>query len=245
MKKMLQFVWFVTVQKVLLISILILPCARVFANTDTTKAVTINQLSATGLLLKNGWKYTTGDNPGYAGPGFDDSKWQKIDPTLYLPDLPGVARQGMGWLRIRLNITPAFRRYAAISIWTSAAVEVYLNGQLVGKRGTINQRFKTGIGYVNNMDPIELPVTDQPGQVLAIRFAHDETEKYFNGYLFPPLLWVKFLNLKQPLNSLEKRNLIEFSALIGSAILLLLAVFHLILLRYDRQKRANLYSIIS
>ena len=55
---------------------------------DTAATFYIDSLPAKGILLDKGWKFHEGDNPEWAKPDMDDSKWQSItlsDYSTYLP----------------------------------------------------------------------------------------------------------------------------------------------------------------
>ena len=54
----------------------------------------IDSIPANGILLDKGWKYTAGDDPDYAKPDYDDSKWQAINPTADIQELPQLKHGG-------------------------------------------------------------------------------------------------------------------------------------------------------
>ena len=51
-------------------------------------------LPTQGILLDKGWKWQGGDNPNFAKVDFDDSKWESIDPTKDIFDLPQIPKTG-------------------------------------------------------------------------------------------------------------------------------------------------------
>jgi len=208
---------------------------------DTVVYSVINSLPQDGTVLTQGWKFHTGDNSAYAGTDYNDTGWQKISPEVNVTRLPMAAQYNMGWLRIKLHIAPALRRTAAILIGQSPALEIYLNGRLIARRGTINNRLKTGQGYLDEFDPVQLPVTDAPEQVLAIRYAHQPGLNYLDRKLFLPLFRARFVNTPQLIYALKTAKYVQSAVLVGIGILLLLAIMHSVLYRYNIKNNGNLY----
>jgi len=50
------------------------------------------------------WKFHTGDDIGWAAPAFDDSKWEKIDPSKVWEEQGYEGYDGFAWYRIRVVI---------------------------------------------------------------------------------------------------------------------------------------------
>jgi two-component system, NtrC family, sensor kinase len=94
------------------------------------------QLPAEGLLLDRGWKYMPGDQPEWADPGWDDSNWESIDPTLDIHDLPALWQHEIVWLRLHFSLDSLLlNEPLALLIQQTGATEIYLNGTLIGKYG--------------------------------------------------------------------------------------------------------------
>jgi hypothetical protein len=87
-----------------------------------------------------------GDNPAYAQPDFDDSKWLPVDaktlPGDYFPrDQPPVL-----WRRLRVKVSPQQTDLALQAYFISRAFEVYVNGQkLIG-----SGRVEPFVAYTRN-----------------------------------------------------------------------------------------------
>src|SRR6185436_1766041 len=91
----------------------------------------LNQLPPEGVLLNKGWKFQAGDNADYATVSYDDRKWQPIDPTLDIHDLPQI-KQGIVWFRLHLFLDSNFlNEQLAFSIEQSGACQIYLNGSSI------------------------------------------------------------------------------------------------------------------
>ena len=229
--------------KKFILAIFLLTASGVFAagQKDTAGVLIINKIPDNGLLLKQGWKFHPGDDPAFAKPAYNDSDWQNIDPTVQAPDMPEAAQHGIGWLRIKLNVLPSSRQNAAIFIFQCPAVEIYLNGHLVGRRGTINNQLKTGLAYADVINPIQLPLSGGPEQVLAVRFAYPPFINHFNRYLFPTWLSLTFVNTPQIVHQLNYIWYVKSSWLIGASVLILLAIMHLVLFSYNIKNKGDLY----
>ena len=82
------------------------------------------------------WRFAPGDSLEYADPGYDDSGWRAVSLPARL-DLDA----GRGWLRGGFdgNGIPGGETYLLLGR-VDAAVEVYLNGSLIGRRGTLDSR---------------------------------------------------------------------------------------------------------
>ncbi|HYM93580.1 MAG TPA: hypothetical protein VET23_05525, partial [Chitinophagaceae bacterium] len=101
-------------------------------------------------------RFKTGNDKKYSQPGFDDSKWQ-ILKTNELWDEQGFKDyDGYAWYRFHVNIPSSLKKY---SFWKDSlridmakiddADEVYLNGTLIGKKGSFPN--EPG-GYVTSWD---------------------------------------------------------------------------------------------
>jgi hypothetical protein len=96
--------------------------------------------TTTGSLtpLDAPWRLHFGDDPAYAQPGFDDSQWalHRIDKDWASERKNGYGGHGgYAWYRMRV-ILPKGNEPFAIAIYPPApAVEVYIDGALVGTIG--------------------------------------------------------------------------------------------------------------
>jgi sigma-B regulation protein RsbU (phosphoserine phosphatase) len=60
-----------------------------------------------GVIKLDGyWKFHSGDDPAWANPAYDDSKWDKIKPGIPLADQGIETYSGYGWYRLRLHPVP-------------------------------------------------------------------------------------------------------------------------------------------
>jgi sigma-B regulation protein RsbU (phosphoserine phosphatase) len=86
--------------------------------------------------LAGPWLVMAGDDPAYAQPGFDDSKWQVFDSHNNIAELihgqpPTV------WYRMHVKVSPGQKDLALEEWYLSRAFEIYCNGDLFMKTGQV------------------------------------------------------------------------------------------------------------
>lgn len=114
------------------------------------------------------WEFHLGDNPAWAQPGYDDSKWERL-----LVDAPWGAQghpsySGYAWYRRHISILPepgASGQYRLLMADTEDAYEVYWNGKLVGQYG----KFPPDAYWYYSVFPRSFPIDGGTGGVLAVR----------------------------------------------------------------------------
>ena len=127
----------------------------------------IDSLPKTGILLNQGWKWHAGDNPEWAKPEFDDTRWEDIDPSKDIVQLPNISTDQPLWLRIKLN--PRAAKNYALSISQSGAAEIYLNGRLIQEIGQIDPSNQHSKAY-NPLDDHLILRLDSLDNTLAVRY---------------------------------------------------------------------------
>ena len=88
-------------------------------------------------VLDMNWLIKAGDDPAYAQPGFDDSKWTVVDPneTLlrYFQKRPEVV-----WYRLHVKVAPNETGLALREFYLGSAFEIYVNGQKLMGAGSVS-----------------------------------------------------------------------------------------------------------
>ena len=89
-------------------------------------------------------KFKTGDNPAWSQAGFDDSQWVTLKTNLIWEEQGFSEYNGYAWYRIHVRIPSSLKTQ---SFWKDTlriylakiddADEVYLNGVLIGKKGSL------------------------------------------------------------------------------------------------------------
>ena len=129
------------------------------------------------------WKFILMDNPAMVKNDFDDSKWRKLDlphdwsvegqlsPTL--ASCTGYLPGGIAWYRKHFEVKDHAKRHYIYFEGVYNRSEVYLNGQLLGKRPN---------GYVSFMYDLT-PYLKDGENVLAVRVDHSRNadSRWYTG----------------------------------------------------------------
>lgn len=149
----------------LLLFVLVENC---FSQTSSDSVFYLNKLPSEGILLDKGWKFHAGDNPKWARLDFNDSDWKFINPTVQLHNSPEVKKAEIGWFRLKLNVNISLTEEAlAMLISTAGASEIYLNGQLIYRFGTVSKLYKKETTRVIYSHPYSLKLAHQSLQILG------------------------------------------------------------------------------
>lgn len=103
------------------------------------------------VSLDTGWKFHTGDDPAWATPGFDDSKWDTLKPTIIWEYQGHWKYDGYAWYRLKINIPSYLKENAIIRDSLQFLLgriddcdQVFLNGELIGENGKTIYEKSTG-----------------------------------------------------------------------------------------------------
>ncbi|MEZ0608708.1 ATP-binding protein [Fibrella sp. WM1] len=98
----------------------------------------LDSLPAEGVWLDKGWRWQAGDNLNWRAPAFDDSRWDTIPAFPGSDSLPGYRQHRIGWIRIAVEISPRLvAQPIAIQVYQRGAADLYLDGQLIRRFGSI------------------------------------------------------------------------------------------------------------
>ncbi len=229
-------------KKILLTIVFLIPLIA-FAAAETDTAVYVGKIPTNGFLLDKGWTFHPGDNPEWAKLGINDSNWAAIDPTADIYYLPQVRKAELGWFRLKLHLDPSLvNQSLALNISQVGASEIYLNGRLIYRFGTVAKDYEIEQTQVTDNKPISIRFDRQPTQVIAVRYSFNSKNIFIN-YLAPNLC------LRLTLNNTNKAfaryeadheaNFIELSII--TTLYLLLGVMSLFLYFSFRIQIAYLY----
>jgi adenylate cyclase len=150
-----------------------LPSANDSLRTSLTKD------SLYGAFDNAWWRYTKMDDSLMATPQYDDSNWKLIRSE----DIDSSILQGIGWFRLRFIIDSSIAdKPIAFAIKQKGASEIYLDGKLIKRYGTINGKDSTEYYDPQNV-PIILKIDSIGEHLFAVRYAryhHEDNE--FNGF---------------------------------------------------------------
>jgi signal transduction histidine kinase len=223
----------------------ILSVTKGLAQEDSARIITLSTIPVNGKMLDKGWKFQAGDNPAYVLPHYDDSKWQPIDPTLDIYDLPQMRNTSIGWLRIHFQVDSSLlHKPLAFQIRQHLASEIYLNGAQVRKYGVVSANPQMVEAYQPQYEPFGVQVTS-PDQVVAIRFSFQPDLPYFS--FVPPFDgFILRINSIEGASGYAKYDLRfdKFNYIEGALFLLLFLIHSAFFIVYPRQK-ANLFFALS
>ncbi len=171
---------------------------RVWSQDFTDSSFQLTKIPADGIILNKGWKFHAGDNPQWAKPEFDDRQWEPVNPTLELHHLPQVKKPGIGWFRLKLQVDSSLTGKAlAMVIASLGASEIYLNGKLIYRQGTVSKDYNVERTRSFFALPIALKLADQSTQVLAVRYSFNKKNLYLKFTNIPPCLSIVVKDVNQ------------------------------------------------
>lgn len=153
-------------------------------NGNSIELSKINWKYQAGNLAGNSAGNLAGDNPRFADPQFDDYSWETLKGTaITLAHLPQSGWRGIGWFRLRLQVDPLLgSRPLALVMVHYGASEVYLDGKLVERFGTVGTTPEREVAYNPNALPINIVLEAGGEHVLAVRHSCMEIRDPSGGW---------------------------------------------------------------
>ena len=140
-------------------------------------ALLITQTSATDgdlkqiINLSGNWKFEIGDNSEWINPLFNDSPWEEIivSSTWEEEGFPGY--DGYAWYRIHFTIDPSYKdQVLYLKLGKIDDVdETYLNGYLIGYKGSFPPNFVTWAHYTRQYRLNNACLNFEGDNVLVVR----------------------------------------------------------------------------
>lgn len=116
------------------------------------------------------WLLAPGDNPGWASPSLDDSRWRTISTGTRLAE-SGLLNLPSVWYRIHIHLRPGAQNLTVGITNVSGSYEVYANGVLLGGNGNnVGRRLSSQSSLVAYAIPNNL-IVGRDDLVLALRCA--------------------------------------------------------------------------
>ena len=207
------------------------------------RVLTLDDINEHGAMLGT-WKYHPGDNPEWASPTFDDTAWKSTSTLLSRKELSENGWQGIGWFRLRVSVPDERLWHAPLALhvlFQTGASEIYLDGELIYKFGTVGTREGEEKPYWKR-DPQVISFSGKSDHLIAIRYSN-----FSYSRLIPVL---GFILMLAPLNeSIEVRvNVVRYGTtlqMVWTAISVFLMLQHLLLFIFYPRARENLYFAIS
>lgn len=241
-------------------------CATLAAQGQTVFTAAQLQNGQLVELDKLSWKYSPDDDPRFADPQFDDGAWETLNgTTITLDNIPKSGWRGIGWFRLRLKADPALANQSlALVMVHYGASEVYLNGKLIERYGTIGATPESEVEYNPNTVPLAVVLDGHSEHVIAVRhscMAMRDMSSWWSHWLhrlasrqllkthtnrtneFGAGFGIGMQELKQAqakIDRLKSPNGRGF-ALYSSCFALAIGLLHLLLYWFYPGQRANLY----
>lgn len=113
------------------------------------------------------WRY----QPGWASPATPDQGWPLADPDFLVGREP-LGWHGTGTFRLRFTLDSALLSLAlGLAIMQQGASEIYLDGQLLGRYGTLGTSARTTRGFNPRYRMLPFMLRTAGPHLLAVRYA--------------------------------------------------------------------------
>ena len=212
---------------------------------DSDGVFHIGALPADGILLEKNWKYKTGDNPDWAKFDFNDIGWQNINPTVEITKLPQINEGAFVWFRLHLFIEDSslLKTQPVLSIQQTGASEVFLNGVLIKRFGSLSFDPEKIRAYDPLGQPIIFPLGNRRDQVFAIRYQIQPGLSYAVGLgRINPVILIKVKNIEIAEEQYYREIIrLSTSSIFRVGAFLILSILHFAFFLFYRAQRANLY----
>ncbi|HET6765013.1 MAG TPA: 7TM diverse intracellular signaling domain-containing protein, partial [Longimicrobiaceae bacterium] len=186
------------------------------------------------VVLNGAWKLHAGDSASWADPRHDDRRWVKATVPDTWEGVLGRDYDGFGWYRQHVHLTAAQAEGPlGIELGTVGdAFEVYWDGTLIGRSGSLPPRFEEAVDPNLFIIPASLTVrTPSGGHVVAVRV--------YNDYAYGGLMGSVRLGRYDVLASRRSPSEMVIGGLVS--FFLAIGVYHLAFFIRRRSARENLY----
>ena len=228
-------------KQVVLLLLLLFSASAIAQNSEIFR---IDSLSTEGVLLDKSWKFQKGDNFEWAKADFDDSAWERIDPTNDIMDLPQIQDGKIGWLRLRIKMdSTLLSKSLVLGVYQTIASEIYIDGQLIEKFGELHSTESKAqyTGYPTMFTPISFPKS-QVNVIIAVRFAMQKGltyNRFANGANCLFFSTIVSINEIVKLDDSIKEQIMFCFSKVGAFILLF--ILHIAFFIFYPPQKTNLY----
>ena len=187
------------------------------------------------------WRFAPGHHAHWANPAFNDRTWVNSRSEFNPPQTP-PGWNGAGWFRLHFRIDSSLvGPLLALRVQHRSASEIYLDGQQIGRFGTIGDSPTTHSDYNPHNEPLAFHFTRAGDHVLAVRLA-TRRPPYMSRHMWNWQGFIMQIGLHKTLTKLVL-NLTRIDDLQLALALAtgLFALLHLILFVVYPSRLANLY----
>ena len=152
--------------------------------TQKSNLFRIDFIPKEGILLDKGWKWCAGDNPDWAKPEFDDTKWEETNVTDPMLKGSKILEAEISWFRKTIEVDSSLiYKPLIIDLNIYGAAEIFMNGQLIHKLGQVSKDPNIEKTFT---PPFNMPYSflfNKAHNVLAIRFSFTRSNLYLPDYI--------------------------------------------------------------
>ncbi|MVM30385.1 histidine kinase [Spirosoma sp. HMF4905] len=203
-----------------------------------------DSLLADGIPLRTGWRWHSGNNPAWANPSFDDSRWDTIRPSRSINRLGRFNHEPIGWFRLAFTLDSTSARIPLAAVINQVgASELYIDGVLWLRLGRVGSTYSEQEAYIPIARKIySLPQLTAGRHVLAVRLSQQRPPWYIPKLMYSNYAVFK-INLFSAQHITDEVSKQVYIQAIGNYLLvgifLMLSVIHFMYYTY-RRKRVNL-----
>ena len=223
-------------------------CQTPAQNSEPVPVTGIRELTLTavntGTFLFGDWKYHPGDNPEWASPSFDDTPWKSTSTLLSEEERSESGWESIGWFRLHLSV-PDERLWnvplALQVLYQTGASEIYLDGELIYKFGTVGTRREEEKPYWER-NPQVISFSGKTDHLIAVRYSNFSAPKVIPIHGFGLRLTKLNPNIKGRITTVRGVTTVQ---MVWTAISVFMMLQHLLLFIFYPRARENLYFAIS
>ena len=195
------------------------------------------------VKLDKYWKYHPGDDTLWATQEFNDTKWDTLQTTMDIEELPEGKFNGIAWFRLHFRIDTSLRNKTfALLIDQQGASEIYLNGDLIIGHGTVGSNDSVEKVYNPKLIPSLVRFNDSVDYVLSIRYSNLKAQENFKRYKQKESGFnIGIMNFDESLHQIEIMGFVRHLIISVLTIFLFIAFFHLLLYLFYRKQRSNVF----
>jgi hypothetical protein len=114
------------------------------------------------------WRFQTGDDPAWADPSYDDSRWRLLSAGKSWSQQGYSGYSGVGWYRLRVTLPAQIRSLGIFLPGTSQSCQIFANGRLLGELGKLppdpafylqyNRFFEIPVSSLQSGRPLQLAI---------------------------------------------------------------------------------------
>ena len=208
------------------------------------RALTLEAVHSGTDLFSAPWKYHPGDNPEWASPTFDDTAWESRSTLLSRKELTENRWKGIAWFRLHLSVPDEqlWNLPLALQVtYQAGASEIYLDGELIYKFGTVGIRKEEEKPYWERK-PQVISFSGKTDHVIAVRYSNFSSPESIPIRGFGLRLTELNPNIKRHVTIVREVTTFQ---MVWTAISIFMMLQHLLLFVFYPRARENFYFAIS